>query len=213
MDLTRRQKEILRYIEEYIQKNQYPPSVRDIASFFSLASAGGVHKHLKNLKNKGYISLEKNISRSIRVLDNSDYCVAMRESHPNETGMLELPLKGKVAAGFPIQYTLDNETIPYPETMVRFADKTYALQVQGNSMIEECICDGDYVIVEHRETADNGEMVIAMINFTEATLKKFYLEGKNVRLQPANFKMKPIIVDPESVSIHGIVVGVLRNCR
>ncbi len=213
MELTKRQAEILRYIEGYIDEHRYPPSIRDIASFFSLASAGGVHKHLRNLESKGFVSLDRNVSRSIRVLRNVDRSAGVVQFGKNGDGMLELPLKGKVAAGFPIQYTLDNETIPYPQSMVRFAEKTYALQVQGDSMIEECICDGDYVIVEHRETAENGEMVVAMINFTEATLKKFYLEDGNVRLQPANHRMEPIIVGPESLSIHGIVVGVLRRYR
>ena len=213
MDLTRRQKEIFDFVKEFIAEHRYSPSVRDIASHFSLTSAGGVHKHLKNLKEKGYISLEKNTSRSIRIADRFAGRAGLPENQSVHTGLLELPLKGKVAAGFPIQYALSNETIPCPESMVPLADKSYVLQVQGDSMIEECICDGDYVIVEHRETAENGEMVVAMIDLTEATLKKFYLEGNNVRLQPANYRMEPIIVDPHRVSIHGIVVGVLRSYR
>ena len=105
-----------------------------------------------------------------------------------------------MAAGFPIQYFIENESMLFPEYLVRNPEKTYVLQVQGDSMIEECICDGDYILV-------------AMINFTEATLKKFFLEGDNVRLQPANFKMNPMIVNPKNVTIHGIVVGVWRNYR
>ncbi len=213
MELTRRQKEILRHIEDYIDKYQYPPSIRDIASHFSLASAAGVHKHLMNLKDKGYISLKKNTSRSIRVLDKLNRDVEPPNQGASASGMLALPLEGKLAAGLPIQSNSDNESIPYPESMVRYPEKTYALRVQGDSMIEEGICDGDYLIVEHRESADNGEMVIAMINLTEATIKKFYAEGKNIRLQAANFKKDPIIVSPKEVSIYGVVVGVLRNYR
>ncbi len=99
----------------------------------------------------------------------------------------------------------------FPESMIKKPDKSYVLKVQGTSMIEECICDGDYVIVEHRNYADNGDMVIAMINHKEATVKKFYNEGKRIRLQPANHTMEPIYVDPQEVSIHGIVVGVMRQ--
>ncbi len=215
MSLTKRQEEILTYIKGFIDEFQFPPSVRDIAKAFNLASAGGVHKHLKNLQDKGYISHEKDIARSIRITDrfNQQYGSTVNSRPSIDNNIVELPLKGKVAAGFPIQYNLDNESLLFPESMVRKPEKTYVLQVQGDSMIEECICDGDYVLIEQQDYADNGEMVIAMINYTEATLKKFYLEGKNVRLQPANFKMAPIIVDPKEVSIQGKVVGVVRQYR
>jgi repressor LexA len=212
MKITRRQQEVLDYISEFIHDNQFAPSVRDIAAHFSLASAGGVHKHLNNLKEKGFIAFENNISRSIRILDGGN------NPHINmpaavESGLLSLPLMGKVAAGIPIQHFLENETIEYPESMVKNSKETFVLQVQGDSMIEECICDGDYVIVEHREAADNGEMVIAMINHSEATLKKFYRESDKIRLEPANSLMKPIYVNPQELSIHGVVIGVLRNYR
>ena len=213
MSLTKRQEEILIYIKAFIDEFQFPPSVRDIAKAFNLASAGGVHKHLKNLADKGYISHEKDIARSIRITDrfNQQFGISGKTTSNIDSNVVELPLKGKVAAGFPIQYNLDNETLVFPESMVRRPEKTYVLQVQGDSMIEECICDGDYVLIEQQDHADNGEMVIAMINYTEATLKKFFLEGKNVRLQPANYKMAPIIVDPKEVSIQGKVVGVVRQ--
>lgn len=211
MKLTKRQQEILDYIRNYIEINHFPPSIRDIAAHFSLASAGGVHKHLNNLKKKGVLTFENNISRSIHILENPDSNPAKAAPTPTAGGMLELPLMGKVAAGHPIQHFLENETVEIPEFMVHRPAKSYVLQVQGNSMIEECICDGDYVVVEHQEQADNGETVIAMINHEEATLKKFYHEGNRIRLQPANFDMDPIFVDPQMVSIHGRVVGVLRQ--
>lgn len=214
MSLTKRQEEILGYINEFIDEFHFPPSVRDIAKAFNLASAGGVHKHLKNLQDKGYITHEKDIARSIHITEryHQQYGSPVNTTK-TASNIVELPLKGKVAAGFPIQYNLDNETMSFPESMVRKPEKTYVLQVQGDSMIEECICDGDYVLVEQKDHADNGEMVIAMINYSEATLKKFFLEGKNVRLQPANHKMAPIIADPKEVSIQGIVVGVMRQYR
>ena len=210
MKLTRRQQEILDYIGNYIDNNHYPPSIRDIASNFSLASAGGVHKHLNNLKKKGFITFENNISRSIQIINREGFHNSDTASSRDDR-LVELPLMGKVAAGQPIQHFLENETMEFPESMIRKPDKTYVLKVQGDSMIEECICDGDYVIVEHRNYADNGDMVIAMINHTEATVKKYYHEGKEIRLQPANFAMEPIYVDPEKLSIHGVVVGVFRQ--
>ncbi len=210
MKLTKRQQEILDYIREYLQENHYPPSIRDIAAHFSLASAGGVHKHLNNLKKKGIITFENNISRSIHIIDDSDSAPV---SDTPTSGLIELPLMGKVAAGLPIQHFLENETIEIPESMLRKPGETYALQVQGDSMIEDCICDGDLVVVEHRNYADNGDMVIAMINHSEATLKKFYREGNKIRLQPSNHMMDPIYVDPQKLSIHGIVVGVMRSYK
>jgi repressor LexA len=211
MKLTKRQQEILEYIEDYINSNHYPPSIRDIASHFDLASAGGVHKHLNNLKSKGFITFENNISRSIQILNkrlgSDDTSFSTTHSSP----VVELPLMGKVAAGQPIQHFLDNETMEFPESMIRKPEKSYVLKVQGDSMIEDCICDGDYVVVEHRNWADNGDMVIAMINHKEATVKKFYREGESIRLQPANHTMEPIYVDPRELSIHGVVVGVMRR--
>lgn len=211
MKLTKRQQEILDYIKDYIQRNHFPPSIRDIAAHFSLASAGGVHKHLNNLKKKGVLTFENNISRSIHILMDPTEAPHQSTVSHSSGGVLELPLMGRVAAGAPIQHLLENETVEIPESMIRRPEKSYVLQVQGNSMIEECICDGDLVVVEHREYAENGEMVIAMINHEEATLKKFFHEGNRVRLQPANFDMDPIFVDPKQLSIQGRIIGVLRQ--
>lgn len=215
MDLTRRQTEIFNYICSYIDSQNYAPSVRDIAAHFSLSSAGGVHKHLKNLKDKGYIAFEQNISRSIRILKKEFSPINdVKKDHSRgneENNFISLPLKGKVAAGIPIQYSLDNESMTFPDYMVKNPDKSYVLQVQGDSMIEECIADGDFVLIEHRDFAENGEMVIAMINYTEATLKKFYKEKDQIRLQPANHTMEPIYVSPQELSIQGVVIGVWRK--
>jgi len=213
MKLTRRQQEILEFIRKYIDQNHFPPSIRDIASHFSLASAGGVHKHLNNLRKKGVLTFENNISRSIHILCDADNSKSAKSRQKTDIRILDLPLMGKVAAGQPIQHFLENETIEIPESMIRHPAESYVLEVQGDSMIEECICDGDYVIVEHRNHADNGDTVIAMINHEEATVKKYFHEGDKIRLQPANFSMDPIYMDPQSVSIHGRVVGVLRQYR
>ncbi|MCP4295129.1 MAG: transcriptional repressor LexA [Proteobacteria bacterium] len=211
--LTKRQQDMLGYIENYISEYRYSPSVRDIASHFSLASAGGVHKHLKNLEQKGFITVGKNISRSIRICDTADQKLQKPYiSDLNTTeGIIDLPLKGKVAAGVPISYHLDGESIPFPVSMVKKPEQTYVLEVAGDSMIEEHICDGDFVLVEERNYADNGETVVAMLNYEEATLKKFFNEGQRIRLQPSNFDMDPIYVNPQELSIQGVVVGVIRQ--
>ncbi|OGG95334.1 MAG: repressor LexA [Candidatus Lambdaproteobacteria bacterium RIFOXYD12_FULL_49_8] len=208
MEMTKKQQVIFDYIIEYIEDHQYPPSVRDIAAHFDLASAGGVHKHLKNLVEKGFISLDPNVSRSIRVLKGAGIVSPETTFNPQT---VELPLMGSVAAGQPIEHYLENETMTLPEFMVRRPDRSYLLKVRGNSMVEESILDGDLVIVERQDHANNGEMVIAMVDYKEATLKRFYHEGKRVRLQPANFDMEPIYVDTNRISIQGIVKGVLRS--
>lgn len=207
MDLTKRQQEVLHFIQEFIEKNRFSPSVRDIAIHFNMASSAGVHKHLKILERKGYICTTRNISRSIRILDQSS---DKHYESMSQTSAVELPLKGKVAAGVPIEYHLDNETMVFPKYMVRHPEKTYALKVYGNSMVGEYIQDGDYVLIEESHIAIDGEMIIAMINYEEATLKKIYYEGKKIRLQPSNPSMKPIYVYPKEITIQGKVVGVLR---
>jgi len=211
MSLTKKQLGIFEYIKRYIEEHQYPPAVRDIASHFNLASAGGVHKHLKNLVEKGYISLDSNVSRSIRILHQTASEPSIRTESVVDSSVVELPLLGAVAAGQPIEHFTEGETLALPEFMVRNPHKSYILKVQGNSMVEEAILDGDFVIVEKRDSADNGELVIAMLNFKEATLKRFFNEGNRIRLQPANFEMQPIYADPREVSIQGVVKGVLRS--
>jgi repressor LexA len=158
-----------------------------------------VHKHLTNLQEKGFIRRSWNRSRSVELL-------AAR------TGQraLELPLLGYVAAGLPIEAVATDQTIAVPEDLVRKRE-SYVLRVKGDSMIEEQIRDGDYVIVEDRKTADNGEMVIALVSGAEVTLKKFYREQDRVRLQPANPAMQPLIFEPGQVQIQGVVVGMMRK--
>jgi repressor LexA len=158
-----------------------------------------VHKHLSNLQEKGFIKRAWNRSRSVELV-------------PTRLGgrALELPLLGYVAAGAPIEAVAGTETIAVPEEMVGRRE-TYVLRVRGSSMIDEQIRDGDFVIVEDRKTADNGEMVIALLDGQEVTLKKFYREHERVRLQPANPAMEPILVPSEQVQIQGVVVGVMRR--
>ena len=197
--LTKRQREILDYLQEFIQQHGYAPSLEEVGRRFGLSSLATVHKHLTNLEEKGCIRRLWNRSRSVELLT-------------ARTGQraVELPMLGYVAAGLPIEAVTGNETIAVPEDLVGRRD-TYVLKVKGDSMIDEQIRDGDYVIVEDRKTAENGEMVIALLGGADVTLKKFYRENGRVRLQPANQAMQPQIVDAALVQLQGVVVGVMRK--
>lgn len=197
--LTKRQREILDYLNDFIQQHGYAPSLEEIGRRFGLSSLATVHKHLTNLQEKGFIKRAWNRSRSVEL-------VPTRLSGRS----IELPMLGYVAAGVPIEAVASAETIFVPDSLVGKRD-TYVLRVRGDSMIDEQIRDGDFVIVEDRKTADNGEMVIALINGSDVTLKKFYREGPNIRLQPANPAVQPIVVDSERVQVQGVVIGVMRR--
>ncbi len=200
LPLTKRQREILDYLNEFIQLHGYAPSLEEIGRRFGLSSLATVHKHLANLQDKGFIKRAWNRSRSVELI-------------PTRTGgrALELPLLGYVAAGAPIEAVATSETIAVPEDLAGRRQDTYVLRVRGDSMIDEQIRDGDFVIVEDRKTADNGEMVIALVGGSDVTLKKFYRENGRVRLQPANPAMQPLVVSAEQVQIQGVVVGVMRK--
>ena len=197
--LTKRQREILDYLNEFMEQHGYAPSLEEIGRRFGLSSLATVHKHLTNLQDKGFIRRAWNRSRSVELV-------------PTRMGgrALDLPLLGYVAAGAPIEAVVSNETITVPEDLVGTRD-TYALRVRGSSMIDEQIRDGDLVVVENRQTAHNGEMVIALLEDAEVTLKKFYRENGHVRLQPANDAVAPIIVRADKVQVQGVVVGVMRR--
>lgn len=199
LPLTKRQREILDYLNDFIQQHGYAPSLEEIGRRFGLSSLATVHKHLTNLQDKGFIKRAWNRSRSVELVATR---VAGRA--------VELPLLGYVAAGVPIEAVAGSETIAVPEDLVGRRD-TYVLRVRGDSMIDEQIRDGDFVIVEDRKTAENGEMVIALLAGSDVTLKKFYRDSGRIRLQPANPAMQPILVDPERVQIQGVVVGVMRK--
>ena len=199
LPLTKRQREILDYLNDFIAQHGYAPSLEEIGRRFSLSSLATVHKHLTNLQEKGFIRRAWNRSRSVELV-------------PTRTSgrAVELPLLGYVAAGAPIEAVASSESIAVPDTLVGRRD-SYVLRVKGDSMIDEQIRDGDYVIVEDRKSADNGEMVIALVGGGEVTLKKFFQEAGRIRLQPANPTMQPILVDPDQVQVQGVVVGVMRK--
>jgi repressor LexA len=199
LPLTKRQREILDYLNEFIQHHGYAPSLEEIGRRFSLSSLATVHKHLTNLQEKGFIRRAWNRSRSVELVQSRGAGRAV-----------ELPMLGFVAAGSPIEAVAGNETIAVPEALAGKRD-SYVLRVRGDSMIDEQIRDGDFVIVEDRKSADNGEMVIALVGGLDVTLKKFYRESGRIRLQPANPSMQPMIFDPDHVQVQGVVVGVMRK--
>jgi repressor LexA len=199
LPLTKRQREILDYLNDFIQQHGYAPSLEEIGRRFGLSSLATVHKHLTNLQEKGFIKRSWNRSRSVELI-------------PARIGTrsVEVPLLGYVAAGAPIEAIAGAETINVPEDLVGKRD-TYVLCVKGDSMIDEQIRDGDYVIVEDRKTAENGEMVIALVGGADVTLKKFYREQGRIRLQPANPAMQPMLFDPDQIQVQGVVIGVMRR--
>ncbi|MDX2207091.1 MAG: transcriptional repressor LexA [Gemmatimonadales bacterium] len=201
MPLTRKQREILDFLTSTIERQGFAPSFEEIAEQFGYQSLATVHEHLTNLERKGYIQRSFNESRSIEVLPPR-----------GTTGATEIPLLGMVAAGMPIESVMAGEVIPVPDAMLPRRGPNYALKVRGESMIDEQILDGDLVVVNGRDTADNGEMVIALVNGAEATVKRFYREpGGWIRLQPANAQMRPLRFQESDVLIQGVVVGVIRK--
>lgn len=204
-ELTHRQREVLEFIERYLDDKGYPPSVRDIAREFGLVSAAGVHKHIKALVRKGYVAKDDFLSRSIKVLRS-------RMAPHSVDAAVEVPLAGYVAAGQPIEAIQQSgETLSIPLSVAGSDMDRYALRVRGESMIDDGILDGDYVIMDPRQEAHNGEMVVALINNQEATLKRFYRENGRVRLQPANPSVDAIFVDSGDFRVQGVVVGIWRQ--
>src|SRR6516225_2177524 len=195
--LTDRQREIYDFIKGKIESRGYGPTVREIGLHFDIKSPNGVMCHLKALEKKGLIHREGFSARAIQLIDH----------HPQSAG---LPLLGLVAAGAPIPALENADRLEFKDLFG--GDEHFALKVRGQSMIEDHIDDGDYVVIRKKETAANGERVVAMVD-NEVTLKKFYRDKHNIRLEPSNGKMQPIIVEPNSdVRVLGVLVGVMRKC-
>jgi repressor LexA len=196
--ITRRQKQVLDFIANFVQSNGYSPSFEEIGHAMGLSSLATVHKHISNLEQKGLLRRDYNRSRSIDI-------VGSRRKAPNDS----LPLLGRIAAGRPIEQVAQPETISLTD-FTRSKD-VYVLQVTGESMQDEHIVDGDYVLVEKTETARDGEIVVALVNGSDTTLKRLYREGEQIRLQPSNAAMAPIIVPAVNVQVQGRVVAILRK--
>jgi len=201
MPLTRRQKEILDFVDAFLGERGYAPSFEEIAAAFGYSSLATVHEHLSNLERKGYIRKSYNESRSIELL-----------SEDGANSALDLPLLGNVAAGLPIEAIEQRESLSVPADMIRKGRDNFVLRVEGDSMIDEQIRDGDYIVVSSQAIAEEGEMVVALVGGDSATVKKLYRDGPDrIRLQPANPEVKPIVVNAKDVAIQGVVVGVIRK--
>jgi len=207
-DLTERQREVLDFIRSFALQNSYPPSVRDIGEAVGLASTSSVHAHLNTLEEKGFIRRDGSSARAIIVLDDSEI-PSLEESTGIIRNIVNLPLLGQVAAGIPMEAQQDIEdSFSLPKQIVGDT-ASFLLTIRGDSMIEAGIFDGDYVVVREQPTANNGEIVVALID-SEATVKTFYRETDRIRLQPENVSMQPIYVR-DDVTILGKVIALLRR--
>ena len=198
--LTKRQKELLDYLTAYIEQHGYAPTLEEIGRNFSLGSLATVHKHLQNLERKGHIRRQANRSRALEIMPRNG-------AHAT----VQVPLLGRVAAGTPIEPVENAEAVELPEELLGRGE-TFALRVQGDSMKNDGILDGDVVVVESRTAVENGATVVALVR-GEATLKRFFRAGSRVRLEPANERIDPIVAAAEDVEVRGEVVALLRRYR
>ncbi|HEX9221918.1 MAG TPA: transcriptional repressor LexA [Candidatus Acidoferrales bacterium] len=206
MALTKRQKEVLDFLVSFLNKHGYSPSFEEMAKSLKLTSLATVHKHVTTLEKKGFIRRGYNQSRSIEV---TQLPKPVREQVIARQTM-ELPLAGRIAAGRPLEAVEERETISLGD--FAHARNCFVLQVKGNSMIEDHILDGDFIVVEQTQVANPGEIVVALVRDSEATLKRFYREaGGKIRLQPANSELQPLVVPGQDVKIQGRVISVLRK--
>ncbi len=204
MAITRRQREVYDFLQRFVDEHGYSPSYQEIGDGLGLSSLATVHKHVTNLEEKGLLKRDYNRSRSIDVLK-----IRSRPKSASPPPELTLPLVGVIAAGRPLEAVENPESISLGD-FTRSKD-VYVLRVKGESMQDEHIVDGDYVLVEKTKTVRNGEIVVALVGKSEATLKRIYQEGETIRLQPSNAAMKPILVPAADVEVQGRVIGVLRK--
>ena len=198
--VTPRQKEMLDYLRSYIDGHGYAPTLDEIGKHFGLASLATVHKHIQNLERKGLVRRLAHQSRALVIAAPTDGARAV-----------EIPLLGRVAAGTPIEAVEEPDTVAIPEDMLGRRE-TFALRVQGDSMVGDGILDGDLIVVESRSEAPNGATVVALVR-GEATVKRLQRERGRIRLLPANDRLAPIVARPDEVEIRGIVIAVLRRYR
>jgi repressor LexA len=203
--LTERQRDILQFIRSFQSERGVTPTHREICDHFGFSSYGTVYKHLSLLEKKGLIRRDWNQKRGVEIVEDEAPAAASAAT----TAARDLPLFGYIAAGRPIEVDRSDETITVPDRLTGRGDN-YVLKVRGDSMIDDGIFDGDFVIINRRERADNGEMVVASVN-GEVTLKRFYHEGERVRLQPANSMMTAIYAAAREVAVQGVVVGLMRR--
>ncbi|HEY1683915.1 MAG TPA: transcriptional repressor LexA [Tepidisphaeraceae bacterium] len=201
MNLTPRQLDVIVAIRNYRHLHGYAPTMQELADQLGTSKVT-IFEHVGALEKKRVIRRNKHKARSLEIVS--------EDKLPDEERSTKLPLLGNIAAGSPIEAVENREELDL-ETMFNSRHGVYVLKVRGDSMIEDHLCDGDFVVIERRETARNGEQVVALLDSGEATLKRFYREGSKIRLQPANKTMEPRIVDAERCKVQGVVIGVLRS--
>ena len=203
MSVTARQRQVYEFICRHLEANNQPPTIAEIGKEFQMSSPASVHSILSALERAGLIKRIPNVSRGIEVVK--------VDPPENDGDEFEIPLLGRVAAGQPIEAILSHETVSAPKGLTG-RGRMFALRVRGDSMIEENIQDNDIIIVSSQQTAENGQMVVALIDGNYATVKKFYREPDFIRLEPANPQFKPIFIKtPERIQIQGVVRGLIRN--
>lgn len=207
MALTKRQKDVVDFLKDFIHENGYSPSYEEIAAHLGLSSLASVHKHIETLEAKGYLRRSFNQSRSLEV--SPEY---LEQSRQNALQSNAVPLVGRIAAGSLVDAEQSDATLSFSDFIGNAS--TYALEVQGESMIDDHICSGDYVLIEKTPVARNGEIVVALVGGRETTLKRFYSEPNGMaRLQPANATMEPIMVPLADLQIQGKLLAVMRKYR
>lgn len=197
--ITKKQKEVLDFVVSYTKDNGFSPTVREIADEFGFSSPATAHEHLQNLKDKGFLKINPDQIRGIE----------LAKKIINFSKSINLPLAGLITAGQPIEAVEDNETMAVPANLVIDGANSFVLRVKGQSMIEDGILDGDFVIIERNPSPKNGDVVVALLDNAYATLKRFYREPSRIRLQPANSSMKPIFV--KDLIVQGVVKAVIRK--
>ncbi|MBV9760712.1 MAG: transcriptional repressor LexA [Acidobacteriaceae bacterium] len=207
MALTRRQKEVMDFLSGFIEDHGYSPSYDEIAQGLNLASLATVHKHIQALESKQYLRRSYNHSRSLEIAER--YFAEERARKP-QAADATIPLLGRIAAGAPVEAIANPEALHFSDFLGN--ENTFALEVRGDSMIEDHICSGDFVLVEKADSVRNGDIVVALVDGSDATLKRYYAEADGrIRLQPANSAMAPIFVHPTALQIQGRVLAVMRK--
>jgi len=208
MALTRRQKEVMDFLADFIDRNGYSPSYEEIASGLGLASLATVHKHIQALETKQYLRRSYNHSRSLEVAER--FFNEERTRRRNTSPEPVIPLMGRIAAGVPVEAIQNQAALHFSDFVGK--GSTFALEVRGESMIEDHICNGDFVLAEKTDKVRDGDIVVALVGGSEATLKRFYQQQDGrIRLQPSNSAMAPILVNPADLEIQGRVLAVMRK--
>lgn len=209
--MTARQKEVYSFLREYIRENGTAPTYEEIRRHFGFRSYNSVFKHIRQLESRGFLaSPGKHRKQAFRLTEPELGGAALAATAAAAAAGVRLPLLGVVAAGQPIEALENRETIEVPESFLGSGEH-FALRVRGDSMVEDGIHDGDILLVRRQESAENGQTVVALVDGSETTVKRFYRKGARVELRPANPAMKPLVVDGARVTIQGVVVGLIRK--